>query len=182
MPRRTTSFLLMGCLIALTGCSNNGLTLGRVQGKITYKGEPVPAGEVLFMPDESKGTTGPPASGTIGSDGTYVMSTEESGDGAVVGTHQVGIIGREAKPISQENVITDSSSAEDVMRAKAGLSRPQSKRKQGPTIRDRSGAVYRLVTPESLQSPQTSGITIKVESGSNTKNITIGADGTAVVE
>ncbi len=106
MIRRASSFLLLFCLIALTGCSNNGLTLGRVQGKITYKGQPVPAGEVLFMPDESKGTTGPPASGTISSDGTYVMSTEESGDGAVVGTHRVGITGREAKPISEENVVT----------------------------------------------------------------------------
>ncbi len=68
------------------------------------------------------------------------------------------------------------------MKAKASLGRPRSKGKQGPTVRDRSGAVYRLITPEASQSPQTSGVSIKVERGSNTKNITIREDGTAVVE
>ena len=59
---------------------------------------------------------------------------------------------------------------------------PQKKGAQGPTVRDRSGAVYRLVTPEKLKDPQSSGITIKVESGSNVKNITIKEDGTATIE
>jgi len=173
--------LLLVSLIVPTGCSNNGLTLGTVHGKITYKGKPVPAGEVFFMPDESKGTTGPPALGTIGSDGNYVMSTEESGDGAIVGIHQVGIVGRDPKPLNEDKVITDSSSADDIMKAKGSMGRPLPK-KQGPTVRDRSGAVYRLLTPEPLQSPQTSGLSIKVERGSNTKNITIREDGTAIVE
>src|SRR4051794_23200847 len=124
MLRRVYPFLLSACLIALTGCSNNGLTLGRVQGKITYKGQPVSAGEVFFMPDESKGTTGPPALGSISSDGSYVMSTEESGDGAIVGIHHIGIVGRDPKPINQDNVITDRSSADDILKAKGSMGRP----------------------------------------------------------
>ena len=72
-------------IAALGGCSSgNGLTLGKVRGTMTYDGEPVRGGEVLFVPDTTKGTVGPPAAGTISEDGSYSVSTQESGDGAVV--------------------------------------------------------------------------------------------------
>jgi len=182
LNHRRAHWALALSLAGTLGCSNNGLNLGRVRGTITYEGEPVTAGEVLFMPDESKGSTGPPASGSIGADGTYAMSTEESGDGAVVGVHKVAVIGRDPKPIGKETVITENSSDNDVLNAKARVGRPQKKGTQGPTVRDRSGAVYRLITPETFQNPATSGLSIKVERGSNVKNITIKKDGTSVVE
>ncbi|MGE3821596.1 MAG: hypothetical protein AB7I30_19470 [Isosphaeraceae bacterium] len=173
---------LPALLAGMIGCSNdNGLNLAKVSGKVTYNGQPVTAGEILFLPDESQGAIGPPASGSIGSDGTYVMSSEESGDGAVVGVHRVGVIGRDPTPLRQDTVITDDSSEADVLKAKASMGAAQ-KKDDGPTVRDRSGAVYRLVTPEKLKDPQTSGLTIKVEGGSNVKNITIKEDGTAIVE
>ena len=81
----------------LSGCgAGNGLNLARVSGKVMYKGQPVKNGTVFFMPDESKGTVGPPAVGSITSDGTYIMSTESAGDGVIVGQHKVGITGRRA--------------------------------------------------------------------------------------
>jgi hypothetical protein len=169
-------------LAGLLGCSNNGLTLGKVRGTVTYKGQPLTAGEILFVPDESKGTTGPQALGSIGSDGSFTMSTEESGDGAIVGIHKVAITGRDPKPVSQGTVITDTSSPEDVLKAKASMGAVTKKTAEGPTVRDRSGAVYRLLTPEKLRDPQASGITVKVERGSNVKTITIKEDGTAMIE
>jgi hypothetical protein len=170
-------------LAGVLGCSNNGLSLGKVRGTVTYKGQPVTAGEIVFLPDESKGTNGPSALGSISSDGTFIMSTEESGDGAVVGVHKVGIVGRDPKPLGQGTVITESSTPEDVLKVKASMGQPAKKKDAGgPTVRDRSGAVYRLITPEKLQDPQSSGITIKVERGSNVKTIAIKEDGTATVE
>jgi len=178
---RSVRWVVPALLAGLLGCSNNGLTLGKVRGTVRYNGQPLTAGEILFVPDESKGTTGPQALGSIGSDGTYTMSTEESGDGAIVGTHKVAITGRDPKPITQEAAITDTSSADDILRAKARTGAP-AKKATGPTVRDRSGAVYRLLTPEKLRDPEASGITVKVGRGSNVKNITINEDGTALIE
>ncbi len=61
----------------LTGCGpGHGMKLGRVQGKVTYKGQPLTYGTVSFVPDASKGTEGPIATGIIKEDGTYILSTD----------------------------------------------------------------------------------------------------------
>jgi len=168
----------------LVGCSSgNGLSLAKVRGKITYEGQPVQGGEVLFMPDTKKGTVGPPAASTISDDGTYVMSTQESGDGAVVGIHNVAIIGHGKDPIkSQEGeiILRDDSPAEDVFKVKQSLGRQRPKN-LGPTVRDKGGNAYLLTTPEPMQNPDTSGVSIKVDRGSNVKNIAITKDGKATI-
>ena len=71
---------------------------------MTYKGKPIKNGTVMFVPDESKGTTGPQAIGTIKSDGTYILSSQDAGDGAVVGMHKVGILGMDPEPMSKEEM------------------------------------------------------------------------------
>ena len=92
---------LLAAALALVGCgSGNGLTLGRVQGKVTYKGEPVKFGTVSFVPDASKGTDGPIAMGNIKDDGTYVLSTSDPGDGAVVGHHKISVVGLDPTPVN----------------------------------------------------------------------------------
>ncbi|MHC5540614.1 hypothetical protein ACYOEI_20545, partial [Singulisphaera rosea] len=68
--------IALASLGVLGGCSaDNGLTMGRVSGTVTYRGEPIESGQVLFAPDESKGTVGVPAMAKINSDGTYTLST-----------------------------------------------------------------------------------------------------------
>lgn len=60
MPR--TSPIAVCCLIAsltLVGCApKEEQTRFRVQGTVTYDGQPVPYGEVLFTPDGSKNNSG----------------------------------------------------------------------------------------------------------------------------
>lgn len=180
---RQVAFGVIAALaLGMMGCgSDNGLNLAKVQGKVLYKGEPLPGGEIVFQPDETKGTDGPSALGTISKDGTFVMSTEESGDGAIVGVHKVGISGHSAEPVKGDApVITESSTDAEVLDAKSRMGRP-TKGQTGPTIRDRSGAVFALITPEKLRDPGTSGISIKIESGSNNKTITITEDGSATI-
>jgi hypothetical protein len=45
-------------LAALNGCSPPAEELFRVHGNVTFKGQPVPKGNVFFDPDGTKGTSG----------------------------------------------------------------------------------------------------------------------------
>ena len=81
--------LLLFSLVAVipAGCSRKaGLETAPVSGKVTYRGKAVPTGTVMFVPDE-----GPAATGEIGSDGAYKLTTYTTGDGAVIGKHKVTI-------------------------------------------------------------------------------------------
>src|SRR5690242_15559473 len=95
--RALLALLVVLVLVLLLGpaqCGpSNGLNLARVRGRVTYEGEPIRWGRVLLIPDAKKGTEGPPALGLISLEGTYSMATEDADDGAIVGFHQVGIVG-----------------------------------------------------------------------------------------
>jgi len=158
------------------GCSGNGLNLAKVRGRVTYKGQPVKNGTVFFMPDDTKGTVGPPAVGSITSDGSYVMSTESSGDGVIVGSHKVGITGVEEKSVGDTPAPTPESDPEGYMKSKAksaAAARSTAVNKDEETFTDRGGAKWRFVVPKKLVNPQESGIIAKVERGSNVMNFEI---------
>ena len=54
-------------------------------------GQPVNGGTVFFSPAGQAGETitGKPATGNVGPDGTFTLTTYTDGDGAVVGKHTV---------------------------------------------------------------------------------------------
>jgi|GEM_PF-679659 len=183
---RLTVSLMVALGLAACG-SSNGLTLGRVQGTVTYKGEPIRRGTVIFMPDESKGQQGPAAMGVIGNDGSYLMTTEQTGDGAVVGLHKVGIMALGETPISDPDdaATKEVDEAKAFFANKAALASPKTRaatRKTGPTYRDRSGRVFPILIPENLTKPTESGIAVKVERGANKVNIAIQENGTVRIE
>ena len=94
-----TSLLLMLLLAGETGCGKSSLPeRARVEGQVTLDGNPLAAGTVMFVPDGTKGTTGPPAIGFIDAHGRYQLTTDRgsSGDGAVVGFHKISIEARES--------------------------------------------------------------------------------------
>ncbi len=62
-----------------------------VRGKVLYKGVPLKSGSVMFQPE-----AGIPASGNIGADGTFVMSTYDEGDGATPGVNKVRVVSTDA--------------------------------------------------------------------------------------
>ncbi len=168
------------------GCSSgNGLNLAKVRGKVTYKGEPVKNGTVFFMPDDSKGTVGPPAVGTITANGTFIMSTESAGDGVIVGSHKIGITGLEEKPVSSATAApTPESDSKAYMNAKAkdaAAVRTGAVKKDADTFTDKGGQKWRFVVPKKFINPQESGIIAKVEPGSNTMNIDIDDAGNVVI-
>jgi len=183
---------LVRCLAALStaampllaGCSNNGLNLAKVHGRVTYKGQPVKKGTVFFMPDDTKGTIGPPALGPITPDGSFIMSTEKAGDGAIVGAHKVGITGVDEKPVSNEAAATPESDPEGYMKAKAkdaAVAASGAVKKDEETFTDRGGVKWRYTVPKKFTNPQESGIITKVERGSNTMNFDIDDSGNVTI-
>jgi hypothetical protein len=179
---RLLAITVASVLTLSAGCrSDNGLTLARVRGKVTYKGEPVKKGTVFFMPDESQGNVGPPAVGTITADGSYVMSTESSGDGVIVGAHKIGITGVDETPLEgNEPAPSPEGDSKAYMKAKAkgaATARSNAVRKVDETFTDRGGSKWRFVVPKKLTNPQESGIIAKVERGSQTINFDIDESG-----
>src|SRR6478752_10675518 len=78
--------LYLAAAVAIGCTKKGGLATAPVSGKVTYRGKAVPTGTVMFVPSE-----GPAATGEIGSDGSYKLTTFSPGDGAVIGTHKVTI-------------------------------------------------------------------------------------------
>jgi len=180
------TFLGTLTLVFVFGCGpGNGLNLAKVRGRVTYKGEPVKNGTVFFMPDEQKGTIGPPAVGSITSDGSYIMSTESAGDGVIVGSHKIGITGLEEKPVgSGASAPTPESDPKSYMKAKAtdaAAVRSGRSPQEADTFTDKGGQRWRFVVPRKLTNPQESGIIAKVEAGSQTMSFDIDASGNVVI-
>lgn len=99
MSRRGTfaKGLVAGLLMAsLGGCSGTDPDLpklAKVSGKVTYNGKPVTKGSVIFTPvaGDKGDASGQVATGQIGADGSYELTTFNTGDGAVIGQHTVTI-------------------------------------------------------------------------------------------
>ena len=95
-PLRSLLTAAFGLGFFLAGCGGvaGRPPLGRVSGNVTYNGQPVTSGSVIFTP--SKGDSGGHvATGPIGSDGSYSLTTFDTGDGAVIGQHVVTVEARE---------------------------------------------------------------------------------------
>jgi hypothetical protein len=74
--------------VSVLGCGKSdpdALPTVPAAGTVTYKGKPVESGSIQFVP-----TKGRPASGTI-KDGNFILSTYKEEDGAIPGTHLVGV-------------------------------------------------------------------------------------------
>ncbi len=79
--------LAVSVLLTIAGCAKKGgMETAPVSGKVMYRGKALPTGTVMFVPGE-----GPAATGEIGKDGTYKLTTYRPDDGAVIGTHKVTI-------------------------------------------------------------------------------------------
>jgi hypothetical protein len=81
-------------------------------------GQPVTVGSVTFSPIAESGNTetGKPATGTVGDDGTFVLTTNDRFDGAIVGKHSVQYIGPEDEEGTEEAESVPEGSREEVAR------------------------------------------------------------------
>jgi len=183
--------MMQAAACGLAGCGpDNGLTMGRVSGVITYKGEPVEFGDILFVPDAAKGTNGVPSMGRIGKDGRYSMSTQDPGDGVIAGHHKVGLrvldpepVSRDEAPAPDPNVATGKELMNAKLQQRKMLAQGRRKnraREDAPTV-SFGGKVHRFLVPRNLADPETSGITVEVSTGSNRLDFAIAEDGSVKI-
>ena len=94
-------WLLCCCVLSvlafLSGCGSLEFPLAKVRGKVLCDGAPLAWGEVIFTPRPAEGgtpqlETGKAATGQIGEDGQFELSTYAEGDGAIVGRHEVQVL------------------------------------------------------------------------------------------
>ncbi len=80
------------CLLLLSvGCGADVPTLIPVHGKVSYRGQPLTAGTLVFAPDPVRNGPGPLSRADIQPDGTYQLKSGD-GLGAVAGWHRITVI------------------------------------------------------------------------------------------
>lgn len=89
--RFTAGAALMIVVVSLAGCGDSGPKIVPASGIVTLDGKPLTYGHIQVMP-----TGWRPASGSIGPDGRFTLTTTDPGDGCVVGTHPVVILAGES--------------------------------------------------------------------------------------
>lgn len=82
-------------LLALIGC---GRSPYKLSGSVTYDGKPVPAGEIVFMPDPGEGNRGPGVLADI-KDGRYEMPLNKGHIGGAYLARLTGFDGAPAKAV-----------------------------------------------------------------------------------
>ncbi len=93
---RTIPIVLLACCLAAAGCGGDGIRRHRVTGKVTFDGEPVPAGTIYFNPDVAAGKDGPPGFAAI-VDGAFDTRAER-GRGPIAGPHRILVDGHVPPP------------------------------------------------------------------------------------
>jgi hypothetical protein len=79
--------MLAGAVFA--GCGGDGLSRSPVGGKVTYLGQPVASGAIVFEPTESVGMVAPTGSARI-EDGQFQTAPDQS---PIKGTYRVRVMG-----------------------------------------------------------------------------------------
>ncbi|QDV66641.1 hypothetical protein Poly24_03280 [Rosistilla carotiformis] len=87
--------LLVPSLTALVGCDSSSAGPGKysVTGNVTFQGQPLPEGEIIFAPDTTSGNKGP-ASVAYVKDGKFAT---QPGMGLVGGAYNLEVTGFQTK-------------------------------------------------------------------------------------
>jgi hypothetical protein len=95
---RSACRLAVWALILTAGCSGSGPRKVELSGKVTFKGQPVPAGFISFTPDFGQGNAGKEVRVVQIKDGVY-DSSKEPNPGIYPGPTIIRIAGFDAKPV-----------------------------------------------------------------------------------
>jgi hypothetical protein len=139
--------VLVACLATLwvCGCGGGGGlpagATGTVGGKVTYNGQPVPAGCVVSFVGP-KGITG---SGQTDTSGAYTISMRD-GSSVLAGSYKVSVSPPQAAPLSDEEA----------------MKRSMEGKPTTETVKE---------VPDRYRSPESSPLSFEVKAGSNTFDI-----------
>jgi hypothetical protein len=102
--------LCSAAAIGITGCGGaHEFKVAPVSGKVDCNGAPLKDGLVVFIPipkgEVKSKESGRSASGVIQPDGSYQLTTYNSADGAIIGSHNVQVFA--PAPIDDDAPLTD---------------------------------------------------------------------------
>ena len=112
---RVRSGVVTACMVlfVLAGCGRQADEPAPVEGKITQEGEPVANATITFTPEDGKGRR---ATGMSGADGTFKMTTRNTGDGVVPGAYKVTVSKQSGTATGDE--YTDTTGADYIRKMK----------------------------------------------------------------
>ncbi|MEM9352317.1 MAG: hypothetical protein AAGA92_04835 [Planctomycetota bacterium] len=79
-------FAILGTILAASGCGDGLPTRVKVAGKVLIDGQPLPQGNIKFVP-----SGGRPSAGKVQPDGSFVLTCYDGNDGVIPGRHRVQI-------------------------------------------------------------------------------------------
>ena len=88
LPLYLGSVLLLAA--ACTGCNKQTSSIAVVRGKVLLDGQPLANGGINTIPAAGRGSSG------VIRNGEFELGTMSKNDGAMIGTHRVAIVAREA--------------------------------------------------------------------------------------
>jgi hypothetical protein len=92
----------LAVLLLAAGCGEESAgPLAVVRGVVTYRGAALPSGLIVFTPDAECGSHGACATGRIGPDGRFTLTTDGAA-GAAAGKYRVTIAGPEGWSLSDK--------------------------------------------------------------------------------
>jgi len=94
MPLRSVVYFCTIPLFFLTlasGCGSSTPPLTSVTGTVSYQGQPLNTGTIVFTPDSAKGAEGPISTGKIMADGSFSLTTGNA-VGAAPGWHRITVV------------------------------------------------------------------------------------------
>ncbi|MBV8901837.1 MAG: hypothetical protein JOY92_17185 [Verrucomicrobia bacterium] len=89
--RAGAAVLCAGAILALAGCGDGGPKRVKVTGKVYYQDKPYPRAHVWFIPESPSDGQPAQSSAMAEQDGSFTMTTPNTGDGVVPGRYKVGI-------------------------------------------------------------------------------------------
>ena len=133
-PLRASVWLLVpaiALLPTLVGCGSGKFPVAKAKGKVICNGQPVTSGSVTFSPmgEADSLEVGKSATATVGSDGTFVLTTDNRFDGAVVGKHRVQYVGEEGEESEEESAATPAEGSPEEAAQSAKRDQQEAKRK-----------------------------------------------------
>lgn len=93
---------LLLIMLLVAGCGQPRPPTVRVTGTVTYRGSPVSAADINFIPRDGR-----PASGRTDNQGQFTLTTFVPGDGVLLGEHIVTIGKQEPKNVNDEGPYVD---------------------------------------------------------------------------
>lgn len=163
---KSLAVLPAAAVLMIAGCSpDDGLgSRYSVSGRVTYKGAAVPKGTIGFV-SENPAVRG--ATGQI-EDGSYTLTTQTPGDGALPGKYTVTISSKEPIDVS---VASDALKAE-FAKKKMDISKLPTANLP-PEFLAKAAKKVKSSLPEKYASPKTSQLSATVEEKSNIINFNL---------